>query len=159
MVHSSPTPNLNLSVSSTPYFYRLIKALRLTYTVLVILQKEEKYLYKKYEYHSCSQSIIMSVENKLSDFLSRSRDWERRPTNVPGIFLLKLPSSRSRQASVAIEINPVDATGAATKKRGQEKLKAASDLLLLQFFFELSFYFFHMLQGIPLSSWLFRMRL
>ena len=32
--------------------------------------------------------------------------------------MLKLPSSRSRQASIAIEINPVDAAGAATKKRG-----------------------------------------
>ncbi|NAL78359.1 hypothetical protein [Nitrososphaera sp. AFS] len=60
----------------------------------------------------------MSVENKLASFLSGSRDWERRPTNLPGVFLLKLPSSRSRQASIAIEINPVDATGSATKKRG-----------------------------------------
>ena len=31
---------------------------------------------------------------------------------------MKLPSSGSRQASIAIEINPVDAAGAATKKRG-----------------------------------------
>ena len=60
----------------------------------------------------------MSIEDNLSAFLSNSRDWERRPTNIPGVFLLKLPSSRSRQASVAIEINPVDATGSATKKRG-----------------------------------------
>jgi hypothetical protein len=60
----------------------------------------------------------MSVEDKLSAFLSKSKDWERRPTNVPGIFLLKLPSSRGRQASIAIEINPVNTTGAATKKRG-----------------------------------------
>ena len=60
----------------------------------------------------------MSAEDKLSAFLGNSRDWERRPTNIPGIFLLKLPSSRSRQASIAIEINPVDATGAVTKKRG-----------------------------------------
>jgi hypothetical protein len=60
----------------------------------------------------------MSIEDKLSAFLSKSRDWERRPTNVPGIFLLKLPSSRSRSASIAIEINPVGTTGAATKKRG-----------------------------------------
>jgi hypothetical protein len=60
----------------------------------------------------------LSVENKLASFLSGSRDWERRPTNLPGVFLLKLPSSRSRQASIAIEINPVDATGSATKKRG-----------------------------------------
>jgi hypothetical protein len=71
--------------------------------------------------------ITMSAENKLSAFLSMSRDWERRPTNIPGIFLLKLPSSRSRQASVAIEINPVDAAGSATKKRGIV-IRSASEL-------------------------------
>jgi len=69
----------------------------------------------------------MSAENKLSAFLSESRDWERRPTNIPGILLLKLPSSRSRQASVAIEINPVDAAGSATKKRGIV-IRSASEL-------------------------------
>ena len=69
----------------------------------------------------------MSVEDKLSAFLSKSRDWERRPTSIPGIFLLKLPSSRSRQASIAIEINPVDAAGAATKKRGIV-IRSASEL-------------------------------
>jgi hypothetical protein len=41
--------------------------------------------------------------------------------------LLKLPSSRSRQASIAIEINPVDAAGAATKKRGIV-IKSSSEL-------------------------------
>ena len=60
----------------------------------------------------------VSTENKLTAFLNESRNWERRPTNLPGVFLLKLPSSRFRQASIAIEINPVDAAGAATKKRG-----------------------------------------
>jgi hypothetical protein len=39
-------------------------------------------------------------------------------TNIPGVFLLKLPSSRTRQAAIAIEINPVDSVGSATKKRG-----------------------------------------
>jgi hypothetical protein len=66
----------------------------------------------------CILSISMSIHEKLVDFLNRSRDWERKSTNIPGIFLLKLPSSRTRQASIAIEINPVDAAGAATKKRG-----------------------------------------
>jgi hypothetical protein len=69
----------------------------------------------------------MSVEDKLSAFLSKSRDWERKPTNISGIFLLKLPSSRSRQASIAIEINPVDAAGSATKKRGIV-IRSASEL-------------------------------
>ena len=69
----------------------------------------------------------MSVEDKLAAFLSKSRDWERRPTNIPGIFLLKLPSYRSRQATIAIEINPVDAAGSATKKRGIV-IRSASEL-------------------------------
>jgi hypothetical protein len=47
-----------------------------------------------------------------------AKDWERRATNIPGVFLLKLPSSRTRQAAIAIEINPVDSVGSATKKRG-----------------------------------------
>jgi len=60
----------------------------------------------------------MAVADRLTGFLRDSRDWERRATNIPGVFLLKLPSSRTRQAAIAIEINPVDSAGSATKKRG-----------------------------------------
>jgi hypothetical protein len=45
----------------------------------------------------------------------------------PGVFLLKLPSSGSRQASIAIEINPVDPAGSATKKR-RIVIRSASEL-------------------------------
>jgi hypothetical protein len=67
------------------------------------------------------------MEDKLSAYLRKSREWKRRPTNVSGLFLLKLPSSRSRQASIAIEINPVDATGVATNNRGTV-IRSASEL-------------------------------
>jgi hypothetical protein len=50
----------------------------------------------------------MAIEDRLANFLKDARDWERRATNIPGVFLLKLPSSRTRQATIAIEINPVD---------------------------------------------------
>src|SRR5947207_695991 len=69
----------------------------------------------------------MTIEDRLASFLKDARDWERRATNIPGVFLLKLPSSRTRQAAVAIEINPVDATGSATKKRGIV-IRSASEL-------------------------------
>lgn len=69
----------------------------------------------------------MAIEERLASFLKDARDWERRATNIPGIFLLKLPSSRTRQAALAIEINPVDATGSATKKRGIV-VRSASEL-------------------------------
>ena len=38
-------------------------------------------------------------------FLRDARAWERKATNIP-------------QAAIAIEINPVDSAGSATKKRG-----------------------------------------
>ena len=46
------------------------------------------------------------------------KDWERRATTIPGVFLLKLPSFKGRSASLAIEVNPIGSSGAATKKRG-----------------------------------------
>lgn len=58
------------------------------------------------------------MEEKLNQFLREAKDWERKATNVPGVFLLKLPSFKGRAASLAIEVNPIGASGAATKKRG-----------------------------------------
>ena len=75
------------------------------------------YYIKTYEYRIL-QYITMAIEDRLASFLKDARDWERRVTNIPGVFLLKLPSSRTRQAAIAIEINPVDSVGSATKKRG-----------------------------------------
>jgi hypothetical protein len=69
----------------------------------------------------------MTVEDRLASFLKDARDWERTTTNIPGVFLLKLPSSRTRQAAIAIEINPVDSAGSATKKRGIV-VRSASEL-------------------------------
>ena len=73
------------------------------------------------------QRITMAIEDRLSNFLRDARDWERRATNIPGVFLLKLPSSRTRQAAVALEINPVNSAGSATKKRGIV-VRSASEL-------------------------------
>src|SRR5215831_2934580 len=70
---------------------------------------------------------IMAVEDRLTGFLKDARAWERKATNIPGVFLLKLPSSRTRQAAIAIEINPVDFAGSATKKRGIV-VRSASEL-------------------------------
>jgi len=33
-----------------------------------------------------------TVDNRLTDFLNEGKDWERKQTNVPGVFLLKLPA-------------------------------------------------------------------
>jgi len=58
------------------------------------------------------------LESKLADFLKSGKDWERKPTTVPGVFVLKMPPFRSSPARLAVELNPVDDAGRPTKKRG-----------------------------------------
>lgn len=60
----------------------------------------------------------MSSEERLGQFLGEGKDWERKPTNISGVFLFKLPEYRGRPASLAIEINPLNANGSPSKKRG-----------------------------------------
>jgi hypothetical protein len=60
----------------------------------------------------------ISIDNRLVQFLEDAKDWEKKATNIPGVFLLKLPSFKRRSAALAIEVNPLGASGAVTKKRG-----------------------------------------
>jgi hypothetical protein len=63
----------------------------------------------------------VSIQERLSQFLKESEGWGRKTTSVPGIFLLKLPSSKTgtRKEALAIEINPINpGTSSPTKKRG-----------------------------------------
>ncbi len=63
-----------------------------------------------------THSIPMS--EKLQEFLATGKDWAKVKTTVPGVFIQKLPSYHGQPARLAIEINPVDASGAPTKKKG-----------------------------------------
>jgi hypothetical protein len=61
----------------------------------------------------------MSMQERLSQFLKDSSDWERKSTSIQGVFLLKLPGSKvgTWKECIAIEINPVNpSTGFPTKK-------------------------------------------
>lgn len=74
------------------------------------------------------------ADERLSQFLREGKGWERKVTSIPGVFLIKLPEYRSRPPYIAIEINPVDTSGMATKKRGilirsRSELEQISDIL------------------------------
>ena len=76
-----------------------------------------------------------TVDNRLTDFLNKGKDWERKQTNVPGVFLLKLPAFRSRPACIAIEIDVLGRGGAgANRRRGlivrsKEEIQQLSNIL------------------------------
>jgi len=57
-------------------------------------------------------------EEKLAEFLEKGKDWDKVKTTVPGVFVMKMPGSKTRPASLSVEINPVDASGSPTKRRG-----------------------------------------
>ena len=50
------------------------------------------------------------INDKLSRFFREGQNWDKKPTNIEGVFLLKLPASKQSPSSVAIEVNPINAT-------------------------------------------------
>ena len=57
-------------------------------------------------------------EEKLEEFLETGKDWAKVKTTVPGVFVLKMPGSKNREQSLSVDVNPVDASGSPTKRRG-----------------------------------------
>jgi hypothetical protein len=60
----------------------------------------------------------MELSDTLRAFLEQGEDWERKNTSVKGVTILKLPRTKTRPASLAIEINPVSEKGTPMKKKG-----------------------------------------
>ena len=60
----------------------------------------------------------MEIVENLRSFLETGEDWERKNTSLPGVSILRLPATRSRPASLAIEVNPLDGNGRPMKKKG-----------------------------------------
>lgn len=58
------------------------------------------------------------LTESLRKVLETAREWERKPTTIPGIFLMKLPGYRKSPPRLIVEVNPVDSYGNPTKKRG-----------------------------------------
>lgn len=61
---------------------------------------------------------MSSLEEKLKDFLENGKDWERKQTTIPGVFILKIPQLKSKPSSIVVELNPLDEFGNPTKRRG-----------------------------------------
>jgi hypothetical protein len=77
-----------------------------------------------------------NIESKLKEFLGDGKDWERKQTNIPGVFLLRLPAFRSRPECVAIEIDVTSRVGGGggNRRRGiliksEKEMKEMSKIL------------------------------
>lgn len=57
------------------------------------------------------------LESKIKETLENVKPWQRVPTSLEGVFLIKAPT-RGDQESVMVEINPLDESGRPIKRRG-----------------------------------------
>lgn len=58
------------------------------------------------------------VTEALKIFLERGKEWERKPTSIPGVFIVKFPPFRKSPTRLIVELNPVDESGGTTRRRG-----------------------------------------
>ena len=57
-------------------------------------------------------------DKRLIEFLENGKDWERKQTNIPGVFLIRLPQFRSRPACIGVELDALNRGGVGNRRRG-----------------------------------------
>ena len=57
-------------------------------------------------------------DSRLTEFLENGKDWERKQTNIPGVFLIRLPQFRSRPACIGVELDVLNRGGGGNRRRG-----------------------------------------
>jgi hypothetical protein len=67
----------------------------------------------------------MELTDTLRVFIEEGKDWERKQTTVKGVSIIRLPATKNRAASLAIDINPIGENGLPMKKKGIMIMNAA----------------------------------
>lgn len=60
----------------------------------------------------------MELTDQLKTFIDEGQDWERKATSVKGVTIIRLPKTKNRAPSLAIDINPINDQGVPMKKKG-----------------------------------------
>jgi len=61
---------------------------------------------------------MVDIQSQLKDHLSTAKDWEKMETPVPGVYVVKVPATKTRPAILQIEINPLKDDGNPMKRKG-----------------------------------------
>jgi hypothetical protein len=67
----------------------------------------------------------MELTDTLKDFMETGGDWERKATSLAGVSIIRLPATKNRPASLAIDVNPINEAGLPMKKKGIMIMNAA----------------------------------
>jgi hypothetical protein len=59
----------------------------------------------------------MAMTTELKEFLESAQDWDKMKTDIPGIFIVKVPR-KTQPARLMVEVNPISDTGWQMKRKG-----------------------------------------
>ncbi|MBY8982251.1 MAG: hypothetical protein KGD57_04825, partial [Candidatus Lokiarchaeota archaeon] len=61
---------------------------------------------------------MSDIQSQLEEHLNKAKDWDKMETPVPGVFVVKVPASKTKPALLFLEINPLKADGNPMKRKG-----------------------------------------
>ena len=61
---------------------------------------------------------MADIQAQLKAHLKNGADWEKMETPVPGVFVVKVPATKTRPALLFLEINPLKDDGKPMKRKG-----------------------------------------
>ncbi len=73
---------------------------------------------------------MTDIQEQLKHHLDTGADWEKLETPVPGVYVVRIPSTKTRGPLLHLEINPLTDDGKPMKRRG---LFVGSKEMLIKF--------------------------
>jgi len=61
---------------------------------------------------------MADIQAQLEEHLKNAKDWEKMETPVPGVFVVKVPATKTRPALLFLEVNPLKEDGKPMKRKG-----------------------------------------
>lgn len=61
---------------------------------------------------------MADIKMQLKDHLKSAEDWGKMETPIPGVYVVKVPATKTRPALLFLEINPIKDDGKPIKRKG-----------------------------------------
>ncbi len=61
---------------------------------------------------------MADIHGQLKDHLENAKEWEKMETPIPGVFVVKVPATKTRPALLFLEVNPLKDDGKPIKRKG-----------------------------------------
>ncbi|TFF89767.1 MAG: hypothetical protein EU548_06435 [Promethearchaeota archaeon] len=61
---------------------------------------------------------MADIQTQLEEHLEKGKDWEKMETPISGVYVVKVPATKTRPALLFLEINPLKDNGKPMKRKG-----------------------------------------